>query len=54
MRDTLLLQKVRLCTAGVSPAVLAGSPYQPIPVAQNVPQQIAAAGAGEPARRSPG
>ena len=41
MRDKLLLQKTRLCTAGVSRPCWAGSPYQPIPVAEDVPQRIA-------------
>ena len=36
-----LEQKTRPCTAGVSAPCWQGSPYQPIPVAQNVPQQIA-------------
>jgi penicillin-binding protein 2 len=41
MREKLLLQKTRLCTAGVSRPCWAGSPYQPIPVAEDVPQRIA-------------
>jgi penicillin-binding protein 2 len=36
-----LRQKTRLCTAGVPQPCWPGSPYQPIPVAQNVPEQIA-------------
>jgi penicillin-binding protein 2 len=36
-----LKQKTRPCTAGVSAPCWAGSPYQPIPVAQKVRQQIA-------------
>jgi penicillin-binding protein 2 len=36
-----LEQKTRPCTAGVKQPCWAGSPYQPIPVAQNVSQQIA-------------
>ena len=35
-----LLRDVRLCTAGVSQPCWPGSPYQPIPVAQNVPATI--------------
>ena len=33
--------KTRLCTAGVSPPCWTGSPYQPIPVAQNVSDRVA-------------
>ncbi len=36
-----LRERVRLCTAGVSQPCWQGSPYQPIPVAQNVPQTVA-------------
>ena len=36
-----LRAKTRPCTAGVKPPCWPGSPYQPIPVAQNVSQQIA-------------
>jgi penicillin-binding protein 2 len=36
-----LEQKTRPCTAGIKPPCWAGSPYQPIPVAQNVSQQVA-------------
>ncbi len=38
---TVLRERVRLCTRGVQQPCWPGSPYQPIPVAQNVPQQIA-------------
>ena len=41
MSDTLLTEKTRLCTAGVSPPCWTGSPYQPIPVAQNVSDRVA-------------
>jgi penicillin-binding protein 2 len=34
-------QRVRLCTAGVGQPCWPGSPYQPIPIAQNVPEKIA-------------
>ena len=37
----LLQQKIRLCTAGVSQPCWQGSPYQPIPVAQQVPAAVA-------------
>ena len=36
-----LISETRLCTAGVSQPCWAGSPYQPIPVAQNVSAQVA-------------
>jgi hypothetical protein len=36
MSYALLQQKTRLCTKGVPQPCWAGSPYQPIPVAQNV------------------
>jgi penicillin-binding protein 2 len=36
-----LQQKTRPCTAGVPAPCWPGSPYQPIPVAQDVPQKIA-------------
>ena len=39
--DTTVQQSVRLCTVGVHQPCWPGSPYQPIPVAQNVSQQIA-------------
>jgi penicillin-binding protein 2 len=41
MRSHVLRQKVRLCTAGVSQPCWQGSPYQPIPVAEHVPDQVA-------------
>ena len=41
MPYTLLQQKTRLCTKGVPQPCWAGSPYQPIPVAQNVSPRIA-------------
>jgi penicillin-binding protein 2 len=37
----LLTDKVRLCTKGVSQPCWAGSPYQPIPVDQNVTDRVA-------------
>jgi penicillin-binding protein 2 len=37
----LLGEKVRLCTKGVAQPCWAGSPYQPVPVAQNVSDTIA-------------
>jgi penicillin-binding protein 2 len=39
--DRLLTEKVRLCTAHVSQPCWPGSPYQPIPVAQHVPDSLA-------------
>ena len=41
MKLALLQQKIRLCTAGVSQPCWQGSPYQPIPVAQQVPAAVA-------------
>jgi penicillin-binding protein 2 len=41
MSPKLLGEKVRLCTKGVKPPCWAGSPYQPVPVAQNVSDRIA-------------
>jgi penicillin-binding protein 2 len=41
MSDKLLAEKTRLCTKGVSQPCWAGSPYQPIPVDQNVSDQVA-------------
>ena len=41
MSDTLLSDKTRLCTKGVPQPCWAGSPYQPIPVAQNVSPRVA-------------
>jgi len=40
MRDLLLRERLRLCTAGVSQPCWAGSPYQPIPVRQDVPERV--------------
>ncbi len=41
MPDKTLLDKVRLCTAGVPQPCWQGSPYQPIPVAQGVSDKVA-------------
>jgi penicillin-binding protein 2 len=41
MGRKLLTEKVRLCTANVTPPCWPGSPYQPVPVAQNVSDKIA-------------
>jgi penicillin-binding protein 2 len=41
MSDKLLTEKVRLCNAHVLQPCWPGSPYQPIPVAQHVPDTIA-------------
>jgi penicillin-binding protein 2 len=41
MSDQTLADKVRLCTRGVSQPCWTGSPYQPIPVAQNVSASVA-------------
>jgi penicillin-binding protein 2 len=41
MSDKLLQEKTRLCTATVPQPCWAGSPYQPIPVAQDVSDQTA-------------
>ncbi len=41
MSYTLLSEKTRLCTRGVPQPCWAGSPYQPIPVDQNVSDQVA-------------
>jgi penicillin-binding protein 2 len=38
---TVLRERTRLCTVGVQQPCWPGSPYQPIPVAQNVSQQVA-------------
>jgi penicillin-binding protein 2 len=38
---TTLRERTRLCTRGVQQPCWQGSPYQPIPVAQNVSQQVA-------------
>jgi penicillin-binding protein 2 len=39
--DQAMKDRVRLCTVGVKPPCWQGSPYQPIPVAQNVSDQVA-------------
>ena len=41
MSYTLLTEKTRLCTKGVPQPCWAGSPYQPIPVDQNVSDRVA-------------
>jgi penicillin-binding protein 2 len=41
IRDRKLLQRVRLCTAGVKQPCWQGSPYQPIPVAEHVSDKVA-------------
>jgi penicillin-binding protein 2 len=41
MTYTLLQEKIRLCTAGVSQPCWQGSPYQPIPVSEQVPAAVA-------------
>jgi penicillin-binding protein 2 len=41
MSDKLLTEKVRLCTRGVPAPCWAGSPYQPIPVDQDVSDRVA-------------
>src|ERR1700677_1766187 len=41
MSVTLLAEKTRLCTTGVPQPCWAGSPYQPIPVDQNVSDRVA-------------
>jgi len=41
MSYTLLSEKTRLCTKGVTTPCWNGSPYQPIPVDQNVSDQVA-------------
>ena len=40
VRDRLLRDRLRLCTAGVSQPCWAGSPYQPVPVRQDVPERV--------------
>ncbi|HKR70016.1 MAG TPA: penicillin-binding protein 2 [Streptosporangiaceae bacterium] len=40
MRDRLLRDRLRLCTATVPKPCWAGSPYQPIPVRQDVPARV--------------
>jgi penicillin-binding protein 2 len=39
--DKTMRQKVRLCTVGVPQPCWQGSPYQPIPVAEDVPDRLA-------------
>jgi penicillin-binding protein 2 len=39
--DRLLRERLRLCTAGVEQPCWPGSPYQPIPVRQHVPERVA-------------
>jgi penicillin-binding protein 2 len=39
--DKTMQQKVRLCTVGVQQPCWQGSPYQPIPVAEDVPDRLA-------------
>jgi penicillin-binding protein 2 len=41
VKYTLLQEKIRLCTAGVSQPCWQGSPYQPIPVSEQVPAAVA-------------
>jgi len=41
IRTGVLRDRLRLCTAGVSQPCWAGSPYQPIPVMQDVPERVA-------------
>ncbi len=41
MSRTLLTEKVRICTAGIQPPCWPGSPYQPIPVDQQVSPEVA-------------
>jgi len=41
MREKLLREKVRLCNARVGQPCWPGSPYQPVPVKQDVPDSIA-------------
>lgn len=38
--DRLLRERLRLCTVGVSQPCWAGSPYQPVPVSQDVPERV--------------
>jgi penicillin-binding protein 2 len=40
IRDQLLIDRLRLCAAGVSQPCWAGSPYQPVPVTQDVPERV--------------
>jgi penicillin-binding protein 2 len=39
--DKTIQERVRICTAGVQQPCWQGSPYQPIPVAENVSQRVA-------------
>jgi penicillin-binding protein 2 len=39
--EKVMRERVRLCTVGVPQPCWPGSPYQPIPVAQNVPDRVA-------------
>ena len=39
--DKVMQERVRLCTVGVAQPCWQGSPYQPIPVAQNVTETVA-------------
>jgi penicillin-binding protein 2 len=41
MSDKVMQERVRLCTVGVSQPCWPGSPYQPIPIAQNVSDKVA-------------
>jgi penicillin-binding protein 2 len=41
MSDKTLTEKVRLCTRGVPQPCWTGSPYQPIPVAENISDKVA-------------
>jgi penicillin-binding protein 2 len=41
MSDKLLHEKLRLCNAKISQPCWPGSPYQPVPVAQHVPDAVA-------------
>jgi penicillin-binding protein 2 len=41
MSPALLADKVRLCTAGIKPPCWPGSPYQPVPVDERVPDRVA-------------
>ena len=41
VRPATMTKEVRLCTVGVHPPCWPGSPYQPIPVAENVPAKLA-------------
>ncbi len=41
INDKVMQERVRLCTVGVPQPCWQGSPYQPIPVAEHVPDQLA-------------